>query len=38
LPKAWAQRIKQFEVGSYENWAKVSDHVPLVVDVNLDMS
>jgi exonuclease III len=38
LPKAWAQRIKQFEVGSYEDWAKVSDHVPLVVDVNLDMS
>jgi hypothetical protein len=35
LPKAWANRIETVEVGEYEQWAKVSDHVPLMIEVNL---
>lgn len=35
LPKSWAERITNVEVGDYGTWGKVSDHVPLIVDVNL---
>ncbi len=35
LPEQWASRIMGVDVGDYEEWAKVSDHVPLIVDVAL---
>jgi hypothetical protein len=35
LPEAWAKQIERVEVGEHEEWAKVSDHVPLIVDVAL---
>ncbi len=35
LPEQWASRIEKVEVGKYREWAKVSDHVPLTVEVNL---
>jgi hypothetical protein len=35
LPSRWAQRIKSVEVGKYRRWAKLSDHVPLLVEVDL---
>lgn len=35
LPETWAQRITSVEVGSYEDWHTVSDHVPLIVDLDL---
>jgi exodeoxyribonuclease III len=35
LPQDWAGRMTEFALGSYEDWTgtRVSDHVPLVVDV-----
>ena len=33
VPKAWARRIRRVEVGSYEDWARHSDHRPLVVEL-----
>jgi hypothetical protein len=35
LPESWSKRIEKVEVGEYREWAKVSDHVPLLVEVNL---
>jgi hypothetical protein len=32
LPEQWATRIQKVEVGKYREWAKVSDHVPLLVE------
>lgn len=34
LSEDWANRISKIEVGEYDKWAKLSDHVPLAV--NLD--
>jgi hypothetical protein len=36
LPKNWATEIREVEVGEYAKWGKLSDHVPLVI--NLDES
>jgi len=33
LPESWAKGVEKVEVGKYEEWAKVSDHVPLIVEV-----
>jgi exonuclease III len=33
LPSEWAPRIKTVEVGDHASWSKLSDHVPLSVDV-----
>jgi endonuclease/exonuclease/phosphatase family metal-dependent hydrolase len=33
VPKAWATSIRSVEVGSYEAWRSLSDHRPLLVDV-----
>jgi exonuclease III len=33
VPEAWADRITQVEVGSYDSCATLSDHRPLVVDI-----
>jgi hypothetical protein len=35
LPQDWARRITNVTVGTYSDWHKVSDHVPLVVDLVL---
>jgi endonuclease/exonuclease/phosphatase family metal-dependent hydrolase len=35
LPKSWAPRITGVQVGSCEDWRDVSDHVPVVVDLDL---
>jgi len=35
LPRAWAPGMREMSVGTFEDWcgARLSDHVPLVVDV-----
>lgn len=38
VPEEWARRIKKVEVGSYADWCDLSDHVPLVVDLDLGES
>lgn len=35
LPKEWKPHITNVEVGDYHDWSKFSDHVPLIVDLNL---
>jgi endonuclease/exonuclease/phosphatase family metal-dependent hydrolase len=35
VPKDWAPRIRAVTVGTYDDWRSVSDHVPLVVDLDL---
>ncbi len=37
IPSEWATRIKSVEVGSYEEWSKLSDHCPVIVDVDMDV-
>ena len=36
VPSAWASRITDVHVGRHEQWRDVSDHVPLIVDLDLD--
>jgi len=36
LPSAWAKRVTRVDVGSYEHWHEVSDHVPVVVDIDVE--
>ena len=38
LPSGWASRIKKVEVGEHAAWSKLSDHVPLSVDVTVPPS
>jgi exonuclease III len=33
IPREWAARLKTVEVGGYEQWSKLSDHCPVVVEV-----
>lgn len=33
VPRAWGDRIEAVSVGSHAEWADVSDHMPLVLDV-----
>ncbi len=35
VPKAWADRLTRVEVGKYEDWHAHSDHVPLIVDIDV---
>ena len=35
VPAAWIPHVRTVEVGSYDDWHAVSDHAPLIVDVNL---
>ena len=35
IPKQWAPRITNVQVGAYEDWRVISDHVPLIVDIDL---
>jgi exonuclease III len=34
LSEDWATRIRDVEVGGYDKWAKLSDHVPLIVSLS----
>lgn len=34
LPSAWVPHITKVEVGAYSDWNKISDHVPLIVDLD----
>ncbi len=36
IPKTWANRVTNVEVGTYDEWRDVSDHAPLIVDVDLE--
>ena len=38
LPLSWAKQIKQVQLGAYETWAKQSDHLPLVVELNASVA
>jgi exonuclease III len=35
IPTAWVQRVTKVEVGRHAEWRDVSDHVPLIVDIDL---
>lgn len=35
VPQDWAPRIRIVEVGTYSAWHSVSDHAPLIVDLDL---
>jgi hypothetical protein len=35
LPRPWASRIKSVEVGKHGDWSKLSDHVPLSVELTV---
>jgi len=35
LPKEWASAIESVEVGSHADWARLSDHVPVIVEVTV---
>jgi exodeoxyribonuclease-3 len=37
VPRPWLDRVAHFSIGTFEDWcgAKLSDHVPLVVDIDL---
>jgi len=38
LPRGWVERVRDFEIGTFEEWcgAKLSDHVPVVVEVAVE--
>lgn len=33
IPREWACRLRSVKVGEYEDWSKLSDHCPVVVDL-----
>lgn len=33
FPKAWRHELRNVSVGSFADWSKLSDHVPLIVEV-----
>ena len=36
VPSDWASRITSVHVGGFSEWCAISDHVPLVVDVDVN--
>jgi endonuclease/exonuclease/phosphatase family metal-dependent hydrolase len=34
VPQAWSPGILDVSVGSYDDWASLSDHRPLIVDLH----
>jgi len=36
LPYDWIPRVTKVEVGAYQTWSKLSDHVPVIVEVEVD--
>jgi endonuclease/exonuclease/phosphatase family metal-dependent hydrolase len=37
LPGRWRQHVTKVEVGTYAKWHDVSDHAPVVVDLDLSL-
>ena len=35
VPTAWADKIKSVTVGSFDDWHAVSDHAPLIVEIDV---
>lgn len=35
VPADWSQRITRVEIGKYDDWRISSDHMPLIVDIDL---
>jgi hypothetical protein len=35
VPSSWAKQIAQVDVGGFDDWKGLSDHRPLVVDIDL---
>lgn len=35
IPRAWVNQLRDVRVGKYEDWRELSDHVPLIIDLNL---
>lgn len=35
IPRKWISKVRSVEVGVYEDWSSLSDHCPLVLDLNL---
>ena len=38
IPAAWVPQIKKVEVGSYDEWHHISDHVPVIADLDFSAS
>ena len=38
LPKTWQTSVRGFRVGTFEEWISQSDHVPLIVDIDLPVT
>ncbi len=38
IPTSWSAALSNVKVGSYEEWAEVSDHMPLIIDVEVGCS
>jgi endonuclease/exonuclease/phosphatase family metal-dependent hydrolase len=38
LPRDWARYIAHVSVGTYDEWNGISDHVPLIVDIDFEQS
>jgi endonuclease/exonuclease/phosphatase family metal-dependent hydrolase len=36
VPRGW--RLKSVEVGAFQEWGQLSDHVPVVVDANIGVN
>lgn len=34
LPKAWMPRVRRVDIGAHADWAHLSDHMPLTVEVS----
>ncbi len=34
IPREWMVRLRTVKVGTYEQWSKLSDHCPIVVDLD----
>lgn len=35
VPEAWVPHVVNVGIGTYDDWGKISDHVPVVVDLSL---
>ena len=33
IPESWIGRLRQASIGSFDQWIKLSDHMPLIVDL-----
>ena len=35
IPQKWLSKIKSVEMGEFQNWKHVSDHCPLILEIDL---